>query len=167
MTSSGVTQITVNNRKVGIIGLESTIGDMAEDYAAKTDGEIQSEMVKRLSRKNYIPDRAADNYGKAFVREFRKHLGQAYEEETDAHSLEVKILGVGCARCDWMKQEVINALAELNLAADVEHITDIKEIVRYNIIGSPALIINGETRCVGSVPSKDQIKRWLRESTDQ
>jgi small redox-active disulfide protein 2 len=167
MAASDVTQITVNNRKVGIIGLESTISDMAEDYAEKTDGEIQSEMVKRLSRKNYIPDRATDNYGRAFVREFRKHLGQDYEEEAGARPLEVKILGVGCARCDGMKKAVINALAELNLAADVEHITDMREIVKYRVIGSPALLINGKTRCVGTVPSKDQIKRWLQESTDQ
>jgi len=167
MTSRKVTQIAVNNRKVGIVGLENTIDDMADDYARKPDAEIQIEMIRRLSRKNYIPDRAVDNYGRAFVREFRKHLGQAYDEEAGSQSLEVKILGVGCTRCDWMKQEVINALAELNLAADVEHITDIKEITNYRVIGSPALVINGKTRCVGSVPSKEKIKRWLQESTDE
>jgi hypothetical protein len=167
MTSPEVTQITVNNRKVGIVGLESTIRDMADEYAEKSDREIQIEMIRRLSRKNYIPDRAADNYGRAFIREFRKHLGQDYEEEAGTRPLEVKILGVGCARCDGMKKEVINVLAELNLAADLEHISDIKEIVKYRVIGSPALIINGKTRCVGNVPSREQVKRWLQESTNE
>jgi small redox-active disulfide protein 2 len=167
VTASDVTQIIVNNRKVGIIGLERTIRKMAHDYAGKPDGEIQHEMVRRLTKNNYIPDRAIDNYGRAFVQEFKKHLGLDYEEEAAPRSLEVKILGMGCARCDWMKQEVINALAELNIPADVEHVTEVREIAKYGIMGSPALIINGTARCVGSVPAKEEIKRWLTESTDE
>lgn len=164
MGASDVTQITVNNRKVGIIGMEGTVRDMVEEYAEKSDEEIQREMIRRLSKTNYIPDRAVDTYGRAFLREFKKYLGEDYEEEeTGTLPLEVKILGAGCARCDGMKQEVINALAELNLAADVEHVSDMREIVKYRVMGSPALVINGTTRCVGSVPSKEQIKRWLQE----
>jgi hypothetical protein len=74
---------------------------------------------------------------------------------------------MGCARCDRMKQEVINALAELNIPADVEHVTEVREIAKCGIMGSPALIINGTARCVGSVPAKEEIKRWLTESTDE
>jgi small redox-active disulfide protein 2 len=164
MTVKDVIQIQVNKRKVGIIGLQTAIEEMAYEFGQKSDDEIKVELLKKLSKKNYIPDRVAEDYGKAFVREFRKHLGQPYSDETDSQMLEIKILGTGCARCDWMQQEVINALAELDLAADVEHITDIKEIVTYRVMGAPALVINGKTVCVGSVPSKDKIKKWITQS---
>jgi hypothetical protein len=167
VTASGVTQIMVNNRKIGIIGLEQTILEMAHDYAGKPDDEIQHEMVRRLTKMNYIPDRVVDNYGRAFVREFKKYLGLDYDEEAGPRSLEVKILGMGCAGCDWMKQGVIDALAELNIPADVEHVTEVREIAKYGIMGSPALIINGTARCIGSVPAKEEIKRWLAESMDE
>ena len=162
MTDKDVSQIKINNRRIGIVGLESVIQTMAKDYAQKADEEVKAELIKRLSKKNYIPNRAVDKYGQAFVREFRKHLGQPFEEgETVSQTLEIKILGTGCARCDWIKKEVINALSEVNLAADVEHITDIREIAKYRVIGSPALVINGKTMSVGKVPSKEEIKKWL------
>ncbi len=51
--------------------------------------------------------------------------------------------------------EVLN---ELNLTADLEHVTDVKKIAAYGIMGSPALLINGKVVSVGQVPSKKQIE---------
>ena len=45
----------------------------------------------------------------------------------------------------------------------MRHVTDIKEIGKYGVMGTPALIINGEVKCVGSVPTKAKIKEWLSE----
>jgi protein-disulfide isomerase len=55
----------------------------------------------------------------------------------------------------------MGVLSELNLAGDLEHVTDIKEIARYGVLGSPALIINGKVLAVGSVPGKKQLAEWL------
>jgi len=54
-------------------------------------------------------------------------------------------------------------MAETNLSADLDHVTDIKEIGRYGIMGNPALIINGKVMSVGRVPPKGKIKEWLSE----
>jgi small redox-active disulfide protein 2 len=167
MTERDVTQITVNNRRIGIIGLKAAIEETAGEYAEKSDEDVQTELMKRLSKKNYIPNRVSEAYGQAFVREFRKHLGQAYEAESASDILEVKIIGTGCARCDWLRQAVIDAVAELNLAADVEHITDLGEIARFPVLGFPALIINGKTVCAGSVPSKENIKTWVQQAQNE
>jgi len=164
MTERDVTQITVNNRRIGIIGLKAAIEETAGEYAEKFDEDVQTELMRRFSKKNYIPNRVSDVYGHAFVREFRKHPGQAYETEPASDILEVKIIGTGCAQCDWLRQAVIDAVADLNLAADVEHITDLGEIARFPVLSFPALIINGKTVCAGSVPSKENIKTWVQQA---
>ena len=57
--------------------------------------------------------------------------------------------------------EILN---ELNLAADFEHVTDIKEIARYGILQSPALVINGNIMARGTVPSKAQLIEWFKKA---
>jgi len=120
MATAEITQITVKNRKVGIIGLENTIIDMPDEYAEKSDKEIGIEMIRRLSRKNYIPDRAVDNYGKAFIREFRKHLGQDYKGKTMNLDIRWQRLldakGATCERCQATGDAVELAAEKLRQA---------------------------------------------------
>ncbi|HBD09770.1 MAG TPA: hypothetical protein DCZ69_16075, partial [Syntrophobacteraceae bacterium] len=100
-------------------------------------------MVERLSKDNYIPANVREDYGKAFVREFRKFLGQPYIEDTKA-GLDVKVLGMGCAQCHRLTQTIMELLTELQLPAAVDHVMDIKEIAGFGVMGSPALVINGK-----------------------
>jgi hypothetical protein len=60
----------------------------------------------------------------------------------------------------------MDVMSELNLAADLEHVTDIKEIGRYRVMGIPALIINGKILSVGPVPSKKKLADWLKQAGD-
>ena len=58
-------------------------------------------------------------------------------------------------------------MAETAMAADLEHVTDIAEIGSYGVMGTPALLINGEVKAVGSMPPKSKLKEWLREAFAQ
>ncbi|RLB15150.1 MAG: thioredoxin family protein [Deltaproteobacteria bacterium] len=78
--------------------------------------------------------------------------------------MEIKVLGPGCAQCDRLEKELMEVMAETNTAADVEHIRDIKEIGKYGIMGTPALLINGEVKSVGSVPSRTKLIEWLNQA---
>jgi len=78
--------------------------------------------------------------------------------------MEIKILGPGCPRCHEVERRTINALAELNVAADVQKISDIKKIMEYNIIGTPGLVINGKVKCSGRIPRPEEIKTWIQEA---
>jgi predicted DsbA family dithiol-disulfide isomerase len=69
---------------------------------------------------------------------------------------------MGCYNCRALEQTLFDALAELDLAAAVESVTDPVKIKESGIIGLPALIINGKTKVSGRVPSKEEIKRWIR-----
>jgi small redox-active disulfide protein 2 len=77
--------------------------------------------------------------------------------------MEIKILGPGCPRCHEVKKRTVNALAELNLAADVQEVTDFKKIAEYRIFATPGLVINGKVKCSGRIPSLEEIKAWIRE----
>jgi len=157
-----VAQIKVGKNTVGIMDLKKTISEVSSECAGKSDDEIGCELISRLSKRNYIPDSRREDYSKAFLREYRKHLGLPFEEDP-IHGLEIKVLGQGCIQCNKLEQEIMSVLAELNMSAEVEHVSDLKEIGRYGVMGSPALVINGKVRSVGSVPPKNQLKVWLLE----
>jgi small redox-active disulfide protein 2 len=163
MSRDDVIQIKVDGNAVGIMGLQEVMEEMAKAFAEAPDNEVRVELVKRLSKKNYIPDRVKENYAKAFLREFKKFLGRPYEEG-DPLGTEIKVLGPGCAQCDRLEKELMEVLAEMGLAADVEHVTDIKEIGKYGVMGMPALLINGKVKSVGSIPTKNKLVEWLKEA---
>lgn len=70
------------------------------------------------------------------------------------NSMEIKVLGPGCANCASLEKLVFNVLAELNADANVSKVTDFKEIVSYGVMSTPALIIDGQVKFSGVVPSK-------------
>ena len=163
MTDADVSQVRVGEFTAGIIGLKSVLRDMAGQWAEKPDAQVAAELVERLSVKNYIPESAKVSYGMAFLREFKKFTGKPYEEEP-SEQLEIKILGPGCANCDRLEREVMEAVSELDLPAGIDHVRDIREIGKYGVMGSPALIINGKVKAMGKVPMRSEIKKWLREA---
>jgi hypothetical protein len=162
MSQEDITQIKVDGQAVGIMGLKDIVEAMAEDYAERTDEEVGAELLKRLSRKNYIPGSVKENYAKAFLREFKKSLGKPYEQEI-SKGVVIKVLGQGCVQCDKLERDLMEVMAEINLPADLEHVREIKEIGKYGVMGMPALIINGKVMSVGTVPPKTKLKEWLGE----
>ncbi len=75
--------------------------------------------------------------------------------------MEIKILGVGCSKCDKLEKNLIKALEELNIDATIEKVADLKEIVAYGVMTTPALVIDDEVKIVGKVPKVKDIKRYL------
>ena len=163
MTTDEVTQINVGGSRVGIIGLRSVLSEVAEACADQSDEEIRAELLKRLNQRNYIAGSARDEYGRAFLKEFNKFTGRPVEDGK-SDGVEIRVLGPGCASCNKLEQDLIAVMAETGLAADLEHVTDIAEIGSYGVMGTPALVINGEVKAVGSVPPKPRLKQWLQEA---
>lgn len=163
MSQDDITQIRVKNSPVGIIGLQTVLGEMSGEYADKTDKEVIKELLHRLGKRNYIPKKAEGEYGKAFLREFKKLIGRPYEEDFQ-EGIVIKVLGPGCTQCDSLEREVVEAMAEADIAGNLEHITNISEIGQYGVMGMPALIINGKVKCVGKVPHRFKIVEWLKEA---
>jgi len=75
--------------------------------------------------------------------------------------MEIKVLGPGCARCRETEALVKEAIAESRVDARVEKVTNMKDIARLGVLTPPALVINGQVKCVGKVPKKKEILSWL------
>jgi hypothetical protein len=163
MTKEDVVQIRVEDYTVGIMGLNGALAEMAISYAEKSDPEVADELLNRLSKKNYIPGKARETYKKAFLREFKKHLGRPYEE-TVSSGIAIKVLGPGCPQCDRMEQELMAVVAQLRLKANIDHMRDLKEIGKSGVMGTPALLINGQVKSVGKVPLRSKLIQWLEEA---
>ena len=162
MTEKDVTQIRVNGHLIGLVGLQGAMAEVSRSRIGKTDEAIQDAVLDRLSAKNYIPASVRKFYGPALLREFKKFLGEPVGDEPSA-GLHVLILGEGCTRCDQLERSVLEVLAEMNLPAGVDHVTEPREIAKYGVMGTPALVIGGRVFWVGSVPPKSRLKKWLEE----
>jgi hypothetical protein len=157
-------RIRVTDCDVGILGLKQAFQEIAESHVNMSEAEIESALLDRLSTRNYIANPARSDYGKAFLREYKKFLGQPCQEESGG-GLSIVILGPGCAQCNHLEQLVMRALVELELPASPEHITDIKEMTKYGFVPTPALIINGKIVSKGTVPNIKKIKEWLDQAS--
>lgn len=75
--------------------------------------------------------------------------------------MEIKVLGPGCAKCHQTEKIVKEAVAESGVDANVEYVTDLAEIARQGVFSTPAVVIDGEVKSVGKVPTKEAVKGWL------
>ena len=76
----------------------------------------------------------------------------------------IKILGSGCAKCNRLEQLTREAVAELGLTADFEHVRDMDQIMAYPVMTTPALVIDETVKVSGRMPSKDELLGWLKGS---
>ena len=166
MSEQDVSQIRVEGYTVGIMGLKSALEQMAAQYAQKPDHEVTDALLKRLSKKNYIPDKARTSYGKAFLREFKKYVGKPYEEAATT-GIDIKVLGPGCPQCDGLEQALMAVVSEIQITANIEHVQDAKEIGRWGVMGTPALVINGRVKSVGKIPPRTRLIQWLEEANSK
>lgn len=78
-------------------------------------------------------------------------------------SLSIKILGPGCARCKATVEVVKKALEHRGLQADLTKVEDIEEIVKYNILKTPAVVINEQVKISGRIPTQEEIESLLNQ----
>lgn len=76
--------------------------------------------------------------------------------------MNIKILGTGCPSCKRLESNVLLALKEMNKEAEVEKVTDIKAIMSYQIMATPALVLDGKVLFSGRVPSVELLKDMLK-----
>lgn len=77
--------------------------------------------------------------------------------------MKIKVLGPGCPRCFAVEEITKRALAELNVSAEIEHISDFREFIKYDIMFTPGLVINEKLKASGRIPSLEEIKGWIKE----
>jgi small redox-active disulfide protein 2 len=76
--------------------------------------------------------------------------------------MEIKVLGPGCKKCKATKEAIKEVVSELGLEATVEEVTDMAEIMKYNVLATPGVVIGGKVVSKGKVPSRKEIESWLK-----
>ncbi len=77
--------------------------------------------------------------------------------------MEIKVLGPGCPRCEATEKNVKEAVAQAGLDVTIEKVTDTMEIARHGVFGTPAVVVDGEVKSVGKIPTKEEIKTWIKK----
>ena len=72
--------------------------------------------------------------------------------------MEIKILGTGCFKCNKLEEMVKEAVRETGAAATVVKVTDLNEIAKEGVLLTPGLVIDGDVRFCGKLPSKAELK---------
>ena len=75
--------------------------------------------------------------------------------------MEIKVLGPGCAKCKKTEELVRQTVNEAKVEATVEKVSDLMQIAGYGVFGTPAVVIDGEVKCVGKIPTKQEILNWI------
>lgn len=158
-----VVQIRVGKYRTGVVDLEETLEEVREECHNYPDQRIGAIMVEKLSKKNYIPSTVAHLYESAFLREYKKFIGEPVPK-IPMDGIEIKVLGGGCPTCDRLEQDLMRLIEELGVQADLEHIRDVKEMSQYRVLGVPALVINDQVKTEGSVPSKARLIELIRQA---
>ena len=78
--------------------------------------------------------------------------------------MEIKVLGTGCPKCKALERAAKEAVAALNIDANVTKEEDIIKIMEYNIMQTPGLVVNGKVVVSGRVPSMDEIKTMITQN---
>jgi small redox-active disulfide protein 2 len=80
----------------------------------------------------------------------------------EERQMDIKVLGPGCPKCESTAKNVKDAVAQSGVAAKVDKVTDVMEIAKYGVFGTPAVVIDGEVKSVGKIPPVEEIKTWLK-----
>jgi small redox-active disulfide protein 2 len=75
--------------------------------------------------------------------------------------MKIEILGTGCSKCNKTKEVIEKVLKSTGVKAEVVKVEDIETILKYGVMITPAVVIDGEVKIVGKVPDEKEIKKWI------
>jgi small redox-active disulfide protein 2 len=80
--------------------------------------------------------------------------------------LSIKVLGSGCANCKKVEANAQKALTQLGIQAKIEKVTEYPDIMKYQIMSTPGLVINEKVVCSGRIPSESEVVAWLKAAQE-
>ncbi len=77
--------------------------------------------------------------------------------------MEIQICGPGCSKCNKAYEIVEKEVKKNGIKAVITKVTDFQEIAKLGVFSTPAVIVDGEAKCVGKVPTENEVANWLNE----
>jgi len=75
--------------------------------------------------------------------------------------INIKVLGTGCSKCNSLEKLTRKVVSDNNIEAEIEKVEDIMDIMNYGIMRTPALVVEGEVKVSGRLPSEKELKEFL------
>jgi len=75
--------------------------------------------------------------------------------------MKIEILGMGCPKCKKLYENTQAAVEESGIEAEIDKVEDIEKITEYAVMTTPALVVDGEVKSAGRIPTPDEIKEWI------
>ena len=79
--------------------------------------------------------------------------------------LNIKVLGPGCANCRKLEEIAREAVASLGVAAEIDKVTDMQQIIDYGVLKTPGLVINEKLVSSGRIPTPQSVVEWIRAAS--
>jgi small redox-active disulfide protein 2 len=77
--------------------------------------------------------------------------------------MHIKVMGPGCPKCTEAEKIIRNVVEESGVNATIEKVSDFQEIAKNGVFSTPAVVIDGQIKCVGKVPSRKEVSEWLEK----
>jgi small redox-active disulfide protein 2 len=81
--------------------------------------------------------------------------------------LTIKVLGSGCANCKRVEQIARKVVNEMSLEAEVIKVTDYNDIMAYNVLSTPGLVVNEKLVCSGRIPTPAEVNTWVADALEK
>ena len=79
--------------------------------------------------------------------------------------LNIKVLGPGCANCKKLEEIAREAVAAVGVGAEITKVTDMQQIIAYDVLKTPGLVINEKLVSSGRIPTPASVAEWIRAAT--
>ena len=76
--------------------------------------------------------------------------------------MKIEILGTGCAKCLKLEELVNDVVKTTGVHAEITKVKDIKKIMTYGVMTTPGLVVDGQVKVAGKMPTAEQIKGWIK-----
>ena len=77
--------------------------------------------------------------------------------------MKIEILGTGCSKCNKTKEVIEKVLKSTGVKAEVDKVEDIETILKYGVMITPAVVVDGDVKIVGKVPNEKEVRKWITE----
>ncbi|WP_135613206.1 thioredoxin family protein [Methanococcoides sp. AM1] len=77
--------------------------------------------------------------------------------------MKIEVLGSGCAKCNKVKDLVEKVVNEAGIDAEIIKVEDINQILDYGVMVTPGLVVDGDVKIAGKIPSEDKVREWLTQ----
>jgi small redox-active disulfide protein 2 len=76
--------------------------------------------------------------------------------------MRIEILGTGCSKCKQLEANARKAIEETKKKAEIVKVTEINKIIESGVMSTPAIVVDGEVKASGRIPTAEEIKKWLK-----